>query len=66
MYVCLCHPLSDRKLRQLAATGEVRTVRDVAERTCAGTSCGSCVAQIRQIVDEECKARCAPERLAAK
>lgn len=64
MYVCLCHPLTDKKLRQMVQTGEVRTVAEVAQKTRAGTGCGMCACDIKRILREE--QECQPDTLAAK
>ena len=48
MIVCSCHAVSDTKLRELAHDGA--TVQDIARRTNAGTTCGCCVSQVREVV----------------
>ena len=42
MYVCLCHGVTDRQIRQAAADG-VREIHVLTMRTGAGSNCGSCL-----------------------
>ena len=41
MYVCLCHGVTDRTIREAAARG-VSTLDALAAETGAGTCCGAC------------------------
>jgi bacterioferritin-associated ferredoxin len=41
MYVCLCHGVTDREIREAAAAG-AREMVDLAAMTGCGTGCGSC------------------------
>jgi bacterioferritin-associated ferredoxin len=51
MIVCSCHAVSDSELRRLALAG---LGADEVERvTRAGTSCGCCVSQVREVVAAE-------------
>jgi bacterioferritin-associated ferredoxin len=49
MYVCLCHGVTDREIRETIAEG-ASSVEEVAHCTGAGTRCGSCVHQIARMV----------------
>lgn len=50
MIVCLCHGVSDRKIREVAEDGAA-TVKEVGQRCGAGTDCGSCRRQIKDVLD---------------
>ncbi|HBU47335.1 MAG TPA: hypothetical protein DEB46_03405 [Myxococcales bacterium] len=49
--VCLCHGVSDRQINKLLVSGEASTVAAVQDQTRCGTDCGTCIAQLRAIVD---------------
>ena len=52
MYVCLCHGITERAVRQAAADG-VYSLSELTRRTgCAGT-CGSCAELAEQVLREE-------------
>lgn len=53
MFVCVCKGISDKKIRALVQSGCARNLRDVVNTSKAGSDCGSCLLQIRQIVEEE-------------
>jgi bacterioferritin-associated ferredoxin len=49
--VCVCHRVSDRVIRSLASDGcDLKAVR---ARCGAGTDCGACAAQVRDLVRAE-------------
>lgn len=50
MYICVCNALREDDLRQEMDKG-ARTIQDLAMRTGAGASCGSCVSQLKEFVD---------------
>ncbi|HRQ63870.1 MAG TPA: (2Fe-2S)-binding protein [Xanthomonadaceae bacterium] len=51
MYVCCCHAVTEREVRQAAAEG-VRTLTELTFRTgCAG-SCGSCAGHAEKVLHE--------------
>jgi bacterioferritin-associated ferredoxin len=50
MYVCVCKAVSDRSIRALAERSEVLTLRQLAKNTGAGTCCGKCVPELRQLL----------------
>jgi bacterioferritin-associated ferredoxin len=55
MLVCLCKGVTDRKIRWLVQNGKT-CLKDVV-RTCqAGTDCGSCIGQVKELVDDTCRA----------
>lgn len=51
MLVCLCKGVSDRKLLEEIHRGR-RTVKELRECCGAGSDCGSCVRQIRDLLRE--------------
>jgi bacterioferritin-associated ferredoxin len=52
MFVCVCKGVSDKKIRALVESGCARSLREVVTQCRAGSDCGSCLLQIRQIVEE--------------
>lgn len=49
MYVCVCHGITDRQIKQAAADG-VRTMNELTAKTgCSGT-CGSCTDMAREVL----------------
>ena len=52
MYVCICHGVTDRAIREAAESG-VRDVAELAIETGIGTGCGSCVGLAQQLLDAE-------------
>ena len=49
MYVCICHGITDRAIRQAADDG-VREVSELTMRTGAGSNCGSCLELAAEIL----------------
>ncbi|MGB1698464.1 MAG: (2Fe-2S)-binding protein [Nannocystaceae bacterium] len=49
MLVCICKGISDRKLHEEIRKGH-RTLAQIRSGCQAGTDCGACVQQIRQIL----------------
>lgn len=47
MIVCLCHAVSDRTLRELAAT---HPAEEVVRLTGAGTGCGACRGEVARVL----------------
>ncbi|MBF9001312.1 (2Fe-2S)-binding protein [Vibrio nitrifigilis] len=52
MYVCLCHAVSDKKIRQLAVEQGVTDIRGIKKCTALGTQCGRCVRQAKEILEQ--------------
>jgi bacterioferritin-associated ferredoxin len=48
MIVCVCHAVSDARLRELVATGA--SEGEVVQLTRAGTSCGCCRQAVTELV----------------
>lgn len=51
MFVCLCYGVTEKKIKQLQDDG-AKTVREIQKRCHAGTSCGSCIGHLNEIVRE--------------
>ncbi len=49
MYVCLCHALSDRQIKELAGNG-VRSAAKVYQHFGVRPRCGKCVSHVRDLV----------------
>lgn len=49
MIVCICKGVSDRKIHEEIRKGN-RTLAQIRSGCQAGTDCGACVGQIRQIL----------------
>lgn len=52
MYLCLCYGVTDRKVKELVAQG-VLSLREVQKVCQAGTDCGSCVCEIKELLLRE-------------
>lgn len=50
MYVCICHAVTDSDLEAEIGAG-ARTEDEIGERCRAGTSCGSCVDRICEMLE---------------
>jgi bacterioferritin-associated ferredoxin len=51
MYVCVCHAVTDRAIREASRRG-IRTVDQLAMETGLGTCCGSCRPMADEILAE--------------
>ncbi len=56
MYVCLCHGITDRRIREAADAG-VTSMAELAATTGCSTACGSCGEIAQQLLDEQRNAR---------
>lgn len=52
MYVCLCHGVSDKKIRKLAIEDGVTDIRGIKKCTALGSQCGKCVKQAKEVLAE--------------
>ena len=59
MYVCICHGVTDREIRQAAADG-VREMHVLTMRTGAGSSCGSCLPLAAELLADAVAAQAFP------
>ena len=62
MYVCLCHGVTDREIRQAAADG-VREIHVLTMRTGAGSNCGSCLPMAAELLADAVAAQAFPLRI---
>ena len=51
MYVCICHGVTDRQIRQAAEDG-CRDVYELTMRSGCGSNCGSCLPLAAEILAE--------------
>lgn len=51
MYVCICHGISDRDIREAADEG-CREVHELSMRTGLGSGCGSCLELASEVLHE--------------
>ncbi|HDZ37581.1 MAG TPA: bacterioferritin-associated ferredoxin [Marinobacter sp.] len=51
MYVCLCHGVTDRDIREAAENG-VSSMRQLGKELGVGTQCGRCACTARNILRE--------------
>lgn len=56
MYVCLCHGITDRRLREAADAG-ARDLDTLAAMTGCGTGCGCCRETAERLLAEHREAR---------
>lgn len=59
MYVCVCHGVTDRQIREVAEAG-CRTVAELTMRTGAGANCGSCLDMAAELLDAAHATRVVP------
>lgn len=52
MYVCLCHGISDKKIRKLAFDEGITDIRGIKKCTALGSQCGKCIKQAKEILAE--------------
>ena len=64
MLVCHCHRVSDREVARVVDAGATR-VGQVVRATKAGTCCGTCLPQLREVVERYFHQRDEAERLTA-
>ncbi|MBD3640353.1 MAG: bacterioferritin-associated ferredoxin [Marinobacter sp.] len=51
MYVCLCHGVTDREIREAAENG-ISSMRQLGKELGVGTQCGRCACTAREILRE--------------
>ncbi|NRF32687.1 (2Fe-2S)-binding protein [Vibrio coralliilyticus] len=52
MYVCLCHGVSDKKIKKLALEEGITDIRGIKKCTALGSQCGKCVKMAKEILNE--------------
>jgi assimilatory nitrate reductase catalytic subunit len=53
--ICACYSVGLAAIRKAIASGEAASVADIGRTVRAGTNCGSCVAELRAIIEEMAK-----------
>ncbi len=56
MYVCICNAVTERTIREAAASG-VRTMSELSRRTGCSDCCGSCADLANEILDDAHRTR---------
>lgn len=51
MYVCLCHGITDKSIKQAVRDQGVGSVRELKNVFPVGSQCGKCVQMAQQIID---------------
>lgn len=51
MYVCMCHGITDRQIREAVCDG-VGSMRELCAELGVATSCGRCAHYAKQVLDE--------------
>lgn len=51
--ICTCLDISEHEIIDSIKNKGARTVEDIREITGAGTSCGSCIPELEEILDRE-------------
>lgn len=51
MYVCLCHGVTDTKIKQAVRDNGVGSVRELRNALNVGSQCGRCIQMAQQIID---------------
>ncbi len=52
MFVCLCHSVSDKKIRKLAMDEGITDIKGIKRCTALGSQCGKCIRQAKEILAE--------------
>ncbi|PKF80530.1 bacterioferritin [Vibrio sp. vnigr-6D03] len=52
MFVCICHGVSDKKIRQLALEEGVTDIKGIRQCTPLGSQCGKCIKSAKEILDD--------------
>ncbi len=51
MFVCLCHGITDKQIKNLVREEGVGNMRDLKKALSVGSQCGSCVQMAQSIID---------------
>lgn len=52
MYVCLCHGISDKRIRKLAVEQGITDIKGIKRCTALGSQCGKCIKPTKEILAE--------------
>jgi bacterioferritin-associated ferredoxin len=64
MYVCLCHAISDRQIREVVERGAA-SLGEVQAHLPVASCCGSCEDTARTVIESHCKSTHSSKRIAA-
>ncbi|NIF24690.1 MULTISPECIES: bacterioferritin-associated ferredoxin [Pantoea] len=53
MYVCLCHAVSEKSLREVVRRYQPKTIQHLRQLVPIGKQCGKCVRFAREIMEDE-------------
>lgn len=51
MYICICHAVTDSTIRKVVQSG-ASSISELSFKTGCGTQCGSCVSEVRKLINE--------------
>lgn len=51
MYICLCHGVSDKKIKKMVDNG-TNTMKAIQSACGAGTDCGVCIRKLQSVITE--------------
>ena len=52
MYVCLCHGITDKAIKQAVYEDGVGNMRELKQRFGVGSQCGKCIQLAQSIIDD--------------
>ncbi|MCG9693763.1 bacterioferritin-associated ferredoxin [Vibrio sp. Isolate22] len=55
MYVCLCHGVSDKKIRKLVLEEGITDIKGIKKCTALGSQCGKCVRSAKKVINDTAK-----------
>lgn len=64
MYVCMCHGITDRQIREAVGEG-VASMRELRAELGVASSCGCCAQYAKQLLDETLSRSQVPQLTAA-
>ena len=53
MYVCLCHAISDKTVREIVRRYQPKSIQQLRQIMPVGKQCGKCIRNVRAIMNEE-------------
>ncbi len=51
MYVCLCHGITDKQIKQAVREQGIGTTRELRASLSVGSQCGRCIQMAQDIID---------------
>lgn len=52
MYVCLCHGITDKAIKQAVYEDGVGNMRELKQRFGVGSQCGKCIQLAQSVIDD--------------